>query len=132
MSEAIEGNHPPPTQFFEFAERDAQEACGFLSGDMRDSTSHPVVVRDSLHGMWDHVEGLSGSTERTMSESCLAVGSLEVLPVDQIDDDLTKGVLLRWSALGDQKGQRYEGVVGQALGAGFPVEQTVGIKEPDE
>ena len=29
---------------------------------------------------------------------------LEVLPVDQIDDDLTKGVLLRWSALGDQKG----------------------------
>jgi len=85
MSETIEGDHPPPTKFFEFAKRDAQEACGFLSRDMRDSTSHPVVVRDSLHGMWVHVEGLSGSTERTMSASCLAVGSLPFISAGNFD-----------------------------------------------
>jgi len=85
MSETIEGDHPPPTKFFEVAKRDAQEACGFLSRDMRDSTSHPVVARDPLDGVWVHVAVLSGSTVRTMSASCLAVGSLPLRSAGNFD-----------------------------------------------
>lgn len=51
MSDAVEGDRPPRSQSFEFAEGDAQEACGFLGGDIPDSTSHPTGARDPLHGI---------------------------------------------------------------------------------